>query len=576
MKIESVTLHNFRSYKDATIFLCDYSLLIGENNVGKTGFISALRMFYEDDGLKYTPARDFPKFDTDDEESWMEISYLIDDDEYNGLKEEYRSSDYKLKVRKYFKGNKAAANQSNIYAYENGVLSENLFYGAKNISQAKLGKVIYIPEISTADDTLKLSGPSPFREMVNFVMKKAIKDSSSFKALEQAFDIFNKDFRDEEATKEEGLSIKHLVNDINVSIGQWQIEFGIDINPIKPEEITKNLLAHYIEDENLDGKRVSINSYGQGLQRHLIFTLIRLSSKYSEKKIERKKDFNPDFVLILFEEPEAFLHPAQQEILNINLQKLSQEDNQQLVITTHSPTFASRNIEDLKCMIRLDKKGAVTSAYQLSLRDITDLFDENLSMFKFLSSKSADMTVPIELRKQIIQRQLGDPNADLSKKLEEESIKYFLWLDSERSSLFFAKHIIICEGATEKVLLDYLINNIWIAVKEKHIYFLDAMGKYNIHRYMNLFNKLGLSHSVLMDADEDRGVHGIINEFINNNKNIFTKEIYAFDKDIEDFLDIPVAPRPDLKPLNIMYCYNNCIFDSVKLDKLFEVLLTLI
>lgn len=326
----------------------------------------------------------------------------------------------------------------------------------------------------------------------------------------------------------------------------------------------------------IPSKRVSINSYGQGLQRHLIFTLIRLSSKYSEKKIERKKDFNPDFVLILFEEPEAFLHPAQQEILNINLRKLSQEDNQQLVITTHSPTFASRNIEDLKCMIRLDKKGAVTSAYQLSLRDITDLFDENLSMFKFLSSKSADMTVPIELRKQIIQRQLGDPNADLSKKLEEESIKYFLWLDSERSSLFFAKHIIICEGATEKVLLDYLINNIWIAVKEKHIYFLDAMGKYNIHRYMNLFNKLGLSHSVLMDADEDRGVHGIINEFINNTMNIFTKEIYAFDKDIEDFLDIPVAPRPDLKPLNIMYCYNNCIFDSVKLDKLFEVLLTLI
>ena len=249
MRIESVTLHNFRSYRDTTVNIAQYCLLIGENIAGKTGLISALRMFY-DNGLKYDRGRDFPKFLTTDEESWIEITYYTDAEEQEGLKAEYRSDDQRLRVRKYFQGPKANANQSNIYAYENGVLSDNLFYGARNISQAKLGKVIYIPEISTADDTLKLSGPSPFREMVNFVMKKAINDSESFKALEKAFETFNRDYREEEAAKEEGLSIKYLEQDVNDNIKQWQIEFGININPIKPEDITKNLLEHFISDDN--------------------------------------------------------------------------------------------------------------------------------------------------------------------------------------------------------------------------------------------------------------------------------------------------------------------------------------
>lgn len=574
MRIESLTLHNFRSYKDTTVNMSDYSLLIGENNAGKTGLISALRIFY-DNGLKYDRGRDFPKFETADDESWIEIAYHTDAYEQEGLKAEYRSSDQRLRVRKYFQGNRANANQSNIYAYENGVLSDNLFYGARNISQAKLGKVIYIPEISTADETLKLSGPSPFREMVSFVMKKAINNSESFKALERAFDTFNTDFREEEAAKEEGLSIKYLEQDINDNIKQWQIEFGININPIKPEDITKNLLEHFISDGNLDGQKVSINSYGQGLQRHLIFTLIRLSSKYTDRRVERKKDFNPDFVLLLFEEPEAFLHPTQQEILNINLRALASEENQQVIITTHSPTFASRNVEDLENIIKVDKNGAVTLTYQLNRDNLSELFDENLSMFKFFSEKSVDLEVSPNIRQKIIQNNLGDPNVDLCKKLEQESIKYFLWLDAERSALFFAKHVIICEGATEKVLLNHIIDSEWPCLKEKHIYFLDAMGKYNIHRYMNLFKHLGISHSVLMDSDQDRDVHALVNEFLCDNINPFTKRLYAFEKDFEKFLEVPEAPRKDLKPLHIMDCYIRNMINDAKLGELYEIISSL-
>ncbi len=567
MKLCRLILHNFRSIKDIDLAVKDYSLLVGKNNSGKSTIINALRMFYED-GIKFSDKVDFPKFNTDDQESWIELQYITTTDEQNGLKEEYKSDDSILKVRKYFKSEQGLvqANQSNIYSYENGLLSKNLFYGAKNISQSKLGNLIYIPEISKTDDTLKLSGPSPFREMVNFVMKKVVSDSESYSTLKTAFEGFNDKFKDE-ATKD-GFSLNALVDDINREIETWKIKFGVEINHIMPEDIIKNLLAHHIEDEALGGQRVSVGSYGQGLQRHLIYTLIRLSSKYADKKEQKKKEFSPDFVLILFEEPEAFLHPTQQINMNIGLQAISKEEDHQVLVTTHSPIFVSKNIEDLTCITKLRKVGAETNAYQLTRECLDELGDNNIGLYKHFSSLLADATTPEALKKKIQNKNLGEDPPNEAQKLDDESFKYFLWLDSERSSLFFARHVIICEGATEKIFLDYLINQVWTDLKDNHIYFLDSMGKFNVHRYMNLCGRLGIPHSVLIDSDKDADIHGVINTFIDNNKNDFTAKTYAFDVDIEGFLGIGKPTRNDQKPLNIISKYHKGEISVAKIDEL--------
>ena len=185
MKIQEVTVHNIRSVRHATFQLSGYSMLVGENNVGKTNIFTALRLFYEDN-LKYGEDIDFPKFVTDEEkESWVELAFKTTEPEQESLKDEYKSQDRILKVRRYFqaKDRVVKSSQINIYAYEFGQLSRNLFYGAKNVSGAKLGNVIHIPAVSKTDDTVKLSGPSPFRQMLNLVMKQAVRGSSTFKGL---------------------------------------------------------------------------------------------------------------------------------------------------------------------------------------------------------------------------------------------------------------------------------------------------------------------------------------------------------------------------------------------------------
>ncbi len=566
MKIQKITIHNFRSIIHQTIDCKDFTLVVGENNSGKTNLVSVIRAFYEVDGFKYNDKDDSPKLSkTTDTDSWVEIVFLTTEEEQENLKKEYQRDDNILKVRRYFKSkDHFHKDNSNIfYIAKDGSISENNFYGAKNISQAKLGKVIYIPEVAKTDDTFKLTGPSPLRQVISFVFKKVLDKSESFGDLSKSFERFNTDFKTEESP--EGISMDNLKRDIDEELNNWQFSFGFDINPIKSDLIIKNLIEHYLEDDNLQigKKRVDLKNIGQGLQRHLIYTMIKLAAKYDEgKKPGNKKEFYPDFTLILFEEPEAFLHPSQQELMNIGLKQIAKKEDQQVFCTSHSSVFVSKNIENISELKRIEKKSGESIFYQVDGLTLTSIYSDNIEINQYLQSQ-IDNGIPPEdgtLLKKLIS------DKDDAIKLIEEALKFSIWLDSERSSMFFAKHIIICEGASEKVFLDYLFDTLWIDLKGKHVYCLDAMGKYNIHRYISLLNRFGLSYSVLMDYDEDKKQHKYINQFIKEK----TEKIHGFEKDFESYLGIPNVPdnRSDLKPLNVLKSFEDGLITSEKIEDL--------
>jgi len=554
MKIKNIRIHNFRSIKEQEFNLKDYSLLIGANNTGKTNIIDALRIFYEKD-LKFNADRDFPKFEKNDQESWIEIKFNLTTDEFTNLRDEYKLEQNSLTVRKNLKSadpNRAKPNQSNIYAYEkSGNLSDNLFYGAKPVSEGKLGDIVYIPEVAKVDEYTKLSGPSAFRDSLNFVVKKVVENSPSFESLSKSFIDFNKKFKKD--ASRDGVSIQNFIDDVNKEIKDWDVSFGVDINEIKPEEIIKNLVTHYLEEKHLKDQKMDIGSFGQGLQRHLIYTLIKLSSKYKDIPVKKeKKEFSPDFTLILFEEPEAFLHPAQQEVLDISLKELSSENFQQILISTHSAHFVSKNIDDIPSILKLVKNGAETIIYQLDENTLQNTLKENEELKKILEEEKTE------------------------KDIELESIRYCLWLDPDRCCAFFSDFVLICEGLSEKALIDTLIKERSIQLRNNRTYTLNACGKYDIHRYMNLFGKLGIKHSILYDGDDNSDKHKKINEFIQNNKNKFTLKLHSFPGEFEDFLEIAKESDRYKKPLNIMWHYRNGKIKKEKIDELAKIVNDLI
>jgi predicted ATP-dependent endonuclease of OLD family len=520
--------------------------LVGANDSGKSNIIDAIRVFYDD--LKFNAERDLPKFKRGDEESWIEIKFILTDEEFNNLKDEYQQQINGEKffiVRKYLNhSTKVQSGSSNIYSYENGELSDNFFYGWKNVAQGKLGNILYIPAVSQIAEYTKLSGPSYLRNTLDFISKKIISSGGSFQKLNAAFTDFTDKFK-QEKTKD-GFSLDGFINDINSEIKDRKVKVDFSIRPLDVADITKNLIEPYIKDEVLGDNKLPIESFGEGLQRRLVYTLIKLSTKYKEKKIAKdKKEFFSNFLLILFEEPEAFLHSSQQEVLNQSLKELSNEGSQQILISTHSVHFVSKNIDNLPSILKLYKQDGKTQVYQITKSGLRQTLVANKQL------------------KNILGQQIE------SKDLELEAIRYSLWLDPDRCCAFFADFVLICEGASEKVLIDYLIKNKVIEMSNKEIYVINAMGKENIHRYMNLFKELGIKHSVLFDGDKnkkDQNYHQKVNEFLQSNKNDFTMLIDYFVDDLESFLNIPEETRSDKKPLNVMWCYKNNKIQDTELN----------
>lgn len=285
--------------------------------------------------------------------------------------------------------------------------------------------------------------------------------------------------------------------------------------------------------------------------------MIRLSSVFVETTPTKRKVFSPDFTFILFEEPEAFLHPSQQHRLHRSLESIAQASSVQVLITSHSPEFVSRNVDRLTSIIRLHKPHAKTLAYQLEQQELSDLLDENTGLYQRLSNCLSDPEFPEKLKSIIRKRYLGEDDPQLTRRLEEEAIRYLLWLNSERACVFFARHVIICEGLSEKALLDCLMEGEWSDLLDAHLRCVDAMGKFSIHRFMGLLSAFGISHSVLMDSDRDANVHQIVNQFIKSKRTEFTCSIHAFDADLEDFLGIDRAPVPYLKPVHVISCFRS-------------------
>ena len=88
---------------------------------------------------------------------------------------------------------------------------------------------------------------------------------------------------------------------------------------------------------------------------------------------------------------------------------------------------------------------------------------------------------------------------------------------------------------------------------------------------MNLFGKLGITHSVLYDSDNNKDIQGIVNDFLNSMKNGYTKEICTFDSDFEQFLGIEPLSRKDLKPLNVLKNLKNSEISNEKMEELKEM-----
>lgn len=535
LRATRLKIHNFRSLKDVDVELHPYSLLVGPNNSGKSNTLDAIRVFYEK-GITFDLEHDFPKFTTADNESWIEIVYSPNSEELADLKEEYKLHGNTFCVRKYLKSEELDEDKkplSGIYAYVGGELSRSRFYGAKNVQQGKLGDIIYIPAVSKIDEHTKMSGPSALRELINMVMKEVVTSSKPYGDLKNAFQTFAESVHNEATAA--GHSLAGIEHDVSGEIANWGTKLLLSINPISPDEVVKNLIDVKVFDSALQCA-LDLSAFGDGFQRQLIFTLLKVSARYQAvpPRQTTRREFSPQLTWILFEEPEAFLHLPQIEILDSTLKSYAGREGNQVTISSHSPQFASRSMEEIPSIIRVCREGTQTEAGQIKSSEIGAFFEANHQNLEKIKAAG----VPIDTR---------------DFQIEMQTIKYALWLNPLRCNSFFAGKVCLVEGPTESALFEYLVAQSKLHPPDGGIFFLDSFGKWNMDRFINLLGRMRIPHVVVYDKDTTDPKTTAIESSITSSKNQYTKAIDSFDKNLEAFLGIPQASEPHRKPQHVMW-----------------------
>lgn len=222
-----------------------------------------------------------------------------------------------------------------------------------------------------------------------------------------------------------------------------------------------------------DGFRNAVENKGHGLQRAVIFTILRRYAEYMTSALDGKKRN----LILAVEEPELYMHPQAQRTIRRVFRKIS-EGGDQVIFSTHSSLLV--DVADFDEIIRLE----------ISLKNIGG------------TKTTASRAWQLPIAKMIADLETRFPK--LKGNVTEESVRdrYSHAYNPRRNEGFFASKIILVEGLTEEYSLpiyaDALPN---CAFDPQGISVVECGGKGTMDRLFRIFNELHIPCYLLFDYD---------------------------------------------------------------------------
>lgn len=306
MKISEVTIKNFRALRDVTIPLQPFSILIGENDVGKTSVLSALSRFY--DGKKLSSPDDWYNRDTH-EPITVSVTYtdLPKNDDVQKI-----AVDGKMTVVKQFAFDASAPKpQALVNGEEKPV--------AKSIVDAWLmpHNYVFVPVHRSIGEQFSMTKTAVLGKLLRNKMQIALGQSAAAKHVQNVVSVLRESVLEYQERME--TCMKEQVHNDEISL-----EFGdLDIDPIAGIKF-KPMISEK------SAPKILIENRGAGTQNNLIIALFRVVAQEDAAQN----------IIFAFEEPENSLHPGAQRQLFTAIQAIA--DKTQTLVTTHSPVFIDR------------------------------------------------------------------------------------------------------------------------------------------------------------------------------------------------------------------------------------------
>lgn len=327
MFIEKITVRGYRSIHDQTVVLGRLNYFVGRNNAGKTNLISALRFLLE--GSKLTED-DFYR-EGDQQAANVYVSATIADVEEaigqlnttNQTKLRPLVRNGKLVIQKI--ATKTELKPSIQVQKSDDVTDWGTPTGIDAAIKALFPTVIPIETFKDPSEDLGTKSTSTLQKLIKTASESV---ASHIGDLQRALgDIDRKlNIQDEgDSRAEEIVRIEQHVNEkLEDFLAGRKIRLQFDL-----PEVSEFTAKASIKLGTDDRGWFDTSQQGQGFQRLMVFGLLTVLSE------RVAQDQNP--MLILFEEPESFLHPNLQRQLAKALEVLS--ERHQILAVTHSPVF---------------------------------------------------------------------------------------------------------------------------------------------------------------------------------------------------------------------------------------------
>lgn len=246
-----------------------------------------------------------------------------------------------------------------------------------------------------------------------------------------------------------------------------------------------------IEKLDLEIRYLEERYASRGLQREVMFKMMRRIAS-----VTKSTRYNLlGNTIIMYEEPELFLHPQAERELHSVMTNIARYGGQ-IYVTTHSSSFIELNNYKSICLVRKNDNG-------------THVIQHKKDLFK------------------------GD---------EVKNFNMNYWINPDRGELFFAKKVILVEGQTDKIIIPFLAKKLGVYKYEYSI--IECGSKSSIPQFIRLLNQYKIPYVAVYDRDEHlwRDEENKIKSRHDNrqlkqliNKNI--GEVVEFRNDIEEELE---------------------------------------
>lgn len=389
MKLKKITLKNFRGYSYIEVpFDPNFNVLIEKNDAGKSTILEALEIFFNNNAVKLE-IQDLNVWNTEKKiaigltfEIDKNKGYVIDSYKETKLADEYLlNSDGDLEILKVWDCSKnLTAKSLNTYIvadYWNEFTDKPLV----TLTLQQLKKIVKDKDLGDlVDDERTASGhrmaiykseENKDKRITNIPVDKADAKAiwNSLSAELPFFALFQSDRQNKDTDKEvqdplklitkQAISEKEedllkVVEEIKAKAkekGQKTIDKLKEMDPDVAKTLSPNVTNRNWESLfsfSFSGDEgIPLNKRGSGVRRLILLNYFRAEAEDLTR--------NTKGVIYAIEEPETSQHPNYQIMLINSLIELSQAENKQVIITTHSPEIAKISSSHNLILISKDK-----------------------------------------------------------------------------------------------------------------------------------------------------------------------------------------------------------------------------